>query len=117
MHDLWHALTGYGSDEAGEAAVLAFTQGQIPQRALAVLVAAAAWLGPWGDALAWQRYLVRAWRRGRRARALIAADWEALLPRPLAEVRAVLGVEPPERAHPGGIVEAHLERGGATAAA
>ena len=29
MHDLWHVLTGYGMDEAGEAANLAFNLGQI----------------------------------------------------------------------------------------
>ena len=41
--------------------------------------------------LGWQ-----AWRRGRRAESLVAADWEALLLRPLHEVRELLGVgEPP----------------------
>ncbi|HVP31167.1 MAG TPA: Coq4 family protein [Myxococcota bacterium] len=108
MHDLWHALTGYGADEAGEAALLAFTQAQLPTRGIGLLIAAAAWLGPWGDAFAWQRYLVRAWRRGRRARLLVAADWEALLARPISEVRAALGIEAPEVAHPGGVIEAHL---------
>jgi len=108
MHDLWHALTGYGADEAGEAALLSFTQAQMPQRALASIVAAAAWLGPWGDAFAWQRYLIRAWQRGRHASGLIEADWEALLPRPLVEVRAALRIDPPERAHPGGVIEARL---------
>jgi ubiquinone biosynthesis protein COQ4 len=110
MHDLWHVLTGYGADEAGEAAVLAFSEAQMPQRAFVVLVAAAAWLGPWGDALSWQRYLLRAWWRGRRASSLLVADWEALLPQPLAEVRAALGVEAPDVAHPGGVVQAFLFR-------
>jgi ubiquinone biosynthesis protein COQ4 len=112
MHDLWHVLTGYGADEAGEAALLAFTQAQMPQRALLVIVAAAAWIGPWGEAFAWQRYLVRAWRRGRRASSLLAVDWEALLARPLGEVRAALRIEAPEVAHPGGVIVATLDRSG-----
>ena len=31
MHDLWHVLTGYGMDEAGEAANLAFSLGAGPE--------------------------------------------------------------------------------------
>jgi ubiquinone biosynthesis protein COQ4 len=103
MHDLWHVLTGYGTDEAGEAALLAFTQGQMPQRGLLFLIAAAVWMGPKGNAFAWQRYLWRAWRRGRRAAALSAVVWEDLLPRPLAVVQCALAIEPAGVAHPGGI--------------
>src|SRR5262249_2090987 len=46
MHDLWHVLTGYGMDEAGEAANLAFTFGQIPSLGFGLIVGAAAVLGP-----------------------------------------------------------------------
>src|SRR5262249_10668790 len=42
MHDLWHVLTGYGMDEAGEAANLAFTQAQIPNKGIGLILAAAA---------------------------------------------------------------------------
>lgn len=31
--------------------------------------------------------------------------YEELLPRPLDAVRALAGIEPPKRAHPGGIVQ------------
>jgi len=53
------------------------------------------WKG--GKSVSWFRPLVRqAYRRGRRAAWLPATDWEALLPRPLHEVRVELGVgEPP----------------------
>jgi len=95
QHDLWHVVTGYGRDLVGEAAVLAFTYAQTRNRGIGLIVAVAYWKG--GGAAAWFRPLLReAFRRGKRAAWLPAADWEALLPRPLEEVRAELGLgEPP----------------------
>ena len=104
MHDLWHVLTGYGRDEAGEAANLAFTYGQTRSRGAGLIVLTAVAIGMRTHPIAWPRYLFRAWRRGRRAAMLTVAPWEELLPRPLALVRQSLGVEPPEKAHPEGIV-------------
>jgi ubiquinone biosynthesis protein COQ4 len=106
MHDVWHVLTGYGRDEAGEAANLAFTFGQIRNNGVGLIVLAAAVLGPRGDRFEWQRYLYRAWRRGRTAAWLPAVRYERLLDQPLAEVRRTLGIAPPEVAHPGGIIVA-----------
>ena len=95
QHDLWHVVTGYGRDLVGEAAVLAFTYAQTRNRGIGLIVAVAYWRG--GSAAPWLRpFLREAFRRGRRAAWLPAADWEALLPRPLEEVRAELGLgEPP----------------------
>ena len=53
----------------------------------------------------WPRYLLQAWRRGRRAAPLDVLPYEKLLPLPLDAVRAALGIEPPERAHLGGIIK------------
>ena len=39
MHDLWHVLTGYGTDELGESALVAFSQAQIPNRSFPLLLA------------------------------------------------------------------------------
>jgi len=103
MHDLWHVLTGYGMDEAGEAANLAFTLAQIPTPGIALIVLAAAVLGPRDRTLAWPRYLFRSWRRGRRAVRLSLAPYERLLPLPLDEVRRLLLIQPPAAAHPEGI--------------
>lgn len=109
MHDLWHVLTGYGRDEAGEAANLAFTQAQLPNPGIALIVVAAALIGPKDVKLSWPRYLYAAWRRGKRTSLLTAARYEDLLPLPLDEVRRRLGVPPADEAHPGGIVVANRD--------
>jgi ubiquinone biosynthesis protein COQ4 len=106
MHDLWHVLTGYGRDEAGEAANLAFTYAQVPNLGVGLIVVAGAVLGPHDLSLYWQRYLFRAYRRGRRAAPLTTVLYEQLLPRPLGEVRRRLGIEPPQVAHPEGVLVA-----------
>jgi ubiquinone biosynthesis protein COQ4 len=106
MHDLWHVLTGYGMDEAGEAANLAFTLGQIPTPGFALIVLAAALLGPKDVLLTWPRYLFRAWRRGVRAERLCVVPYEELLALPLDEVRRRLKIDPPQVAHPEGIIVA-----------
>lgn len=109
QHDLWHVLTGYGRDEAGEAANLAFTYAQIGNPGIGLIVLVAAILGPHGEWFSWPRHLFRAWRRGKRASWLPAARWEDLLALPLAEVRARLGIEAPEVAHPDGVVVANRD--------
>ncbi len=106
MHDLWHVLTGYGRDEAGEAANLAFTYAQVPNLGVGFIVVAGAVLGPHDLSLYWQRYLFRAYRRGRRAAQLTAVRYEDLLPLPLADVRRRLAIAPPRIAHPEGILVA-----------
>ena len=111
MHDLWHVLTGYGTDELGEAALIAFSHAQIPNRSFPLLLAAAVWMGPKSWDLAWPRYLWRAYRRGRRAKLLTAAPFEELLPLPVPEVRERLGIEPAALWHADGIRAGSL-RGG-----
>lgn len=105
MHDLWHVLTAYGTDESGEAALLAFSLAQgIAGRGIRVILFAAAWRAPWSGALAFQRQLVAAWRRGRRSHRLAPVHYEALLPRSLASVRRALRIPALREAHPRGLV-------------
>jgi len=95
-HDLWHVVTGYGRDLVGEAALLAFTYRQTRNPAIGLIVLAAYVRS--GRDLPGARALIRdGYRRGGRADSLPAADWEALLERPLDEVRRTLRVEPVER--------------------
>lgn len=110
MHDLWHVCAGYNRDLLGEDALLAFTYAQTRNRGVGfIALMAAAELGRNGLRRAipvvWQGY-----RRGRRAAFLAAADWEAMLERPLAEVREQLNLgEPPA-------YEPHFNEGAAQAA-
>jgi ubiquinone biosynthesis protein COQ4 len=108
MHDLWHVLTGYGTDEMGESALLAFSQAQIPNRSFLILIAAAIVKGPKSLNLAWPRYLWSAYRRSRKAKLLTAAPYEELLPLPVPEVRARLGIGPAAEWHTEGIVAGTL---------
>jgi ubiquinone biosynthesis protein COQ4 len=103
-HDLFHVLTDYGTDELGEATLLAFSLAQLGGRGQALLTFGAA-LEVWRE-LGW-RWLVydfRAWRRGRRASWLVELPWEELLPLPLATVRRLARVAEASHAHPRGIL-------------
>jgi ubiquinone biosynthesis protein COQ4 len=109
VHDLWHVLTGYGRDEAGEAANLAFTFGQTPLRGIALILFGIA-LQPPADGYGrrtWYRYLYRAWQRGRHATRLPLVRYEDLLPRPLDEVRRALAIAPASTVHPEGVIVAN----------
>ena len=114
-HDLWHVLTGYGRDEAGEAALLAFTYANYRNLGIVLILLVAALMGPKTPTFRWERYLAQAYRRGAKAN-LDFARYEEWLPLPLEEVRRRAGIVAPERAHPGvGIVVGSREPGEGTA--
>ncbi|MGH0032306.1 MAG: Coq4 family protein [Myxococcota bacterium] len=106
MHDLWHVLSGYGADGAGEAALLPFSMAQYGGRSNLLLSLGATlriWRGT-RDAR-WFVYVWRSWRRGRRALRLDLLPYEELLALPLDEVRRQARIQPPEEAHPCGVIE------------
>lgn len=105
MHDFWHVLTGYGTDGAGEAALLPFSLAQYGGRSN-VLLSIGAGLEVWRNlrGFSWPVYLLRAFRRGRTAAQLDVLRYEELLPLPLDAVREAIGIEPPDRAHRGGVI-------------
>lgn len=105
MHDLWHVLTGYGADGAGEAALLPFSLAQFGGRSNALLSFGAGLEG-WRRlrTRGWPLYLWRAWRRGRRAAPLDVLPYEELLPLPLDAVRRAVGMQAPQRVHPEGVL-------------
>ena len=97
QHDLWHTLTGYGRDTFGEACLLAFTYAQTRNPGIAVIalvgmVKLTQGMGSGVKAAMWQAYLA-----GRRAAWLPEQDWEALLPKPIEEVRAALKIPTPQK--------------------
>lgn len=100
-HDLWHVLTDYGTDEAGELALLAFSRAQgLNGRVVTVFTILGALLG--GRAV--QRYMWQAWRRGARTDCLVVQRWEELLWLPIETVRRRLSIAPPAVAHPRGLL-------------
>ena len=113
IHDLLHVLTGYGTDPAGEMALLAFADAVYGKRArlrvirfgLAASISNAPPRSiPRAIRVAWQAH-----RRGRAARIPLSYRWEDALARPIAAVRRDLGIAPAETAHPSGILHGTLE--------
>lgn len=95
MHDLWHVVNGWDSDIHGELHLLGYSYAQLGGYAWYLLARLAVVLLATGGRREGAGYLRNAIDRGRRASLLAAADWEALLPLPLAEVRRRLGVDDP----------------------
>jgi ubiquinone biosynthesis protein COQ4 len=106
LHDLWHVLTGYGTDMGGEWGIIAFQTRQVGYRSMAVM----AGLNMLKNAIPGRLDLVGTWWRGRRrgaaAQYLLAQDWEGLLPQPLEEVRRNLGIDPLPKYRPWNYPEA-----------
>ena len=94
-HDLWHVTTGYGLDSLGEACLVAFSYAQTRSLGWAFIAVGAALKSR--KAPMKQPYVAairEGYARGKAARWLPAQDWVALLPLPLADVRARLGLAP-----------------------
>lgn len=93
LHDVFHVLTGYGRDLLGEVAVLSFTLAQTRNPGIAFIVITVLMrAGPRSEP---GRLIRQGFRRGLRAVWLLDQDWEALLPRPIDELRDELSLGPP----------------------
>jgi ubiquinone biosynthesis protein COQ4 len=103
-HDLFHVVTGYGTDDIGEATLLAFTLAQMGGRGQALLTIGAGLRTFRALGWRWLVYVQRADRRGRRASGLAMFPWEDLLPVRLDTVRRLAGVGSADEAHPAGIL-------------
>jgi ubiquinone biosynthesis protein COQ4 len=94
-HDLWHVVYGCRADLLGEAAILGFTLGQTRSPGMLILLIGGLMhsfsiglkQGASMRRLAW-----RGLKHGMRARKLAPVPWEEWLARPLADVRAELGI-------------------------
>lgn len=96
-HDLFHVLTRYGRDPLGEACLLAFTYGQTKNIAFPFILISAAHRLYQGAGFAVFGALWRGYRDGKKAKWLLAADWETLLEQSLESVRELYGIPAPER--------------------
>lgn len=97
VHDVWHVLTGYGTDVVGEACILGFTYAQNPNPGVAVIALGAArefsrrHRGP-----PYLRAVVEGHQIGKAAKPLICEDYRALLAEPLETARARLNLRRPK---------------------
>jgi ubiquinone biosynthesis protein COQ4 len=95
VHDVWHVLTGYGTDALGEVCVVAFSYAQTRSLGFAAIALAGAREfsrlkdgNPYGAAVR------EAWSHGRSAAWLPAVDYPALFAMPLEEARDRLSIKP-----------------------
>lgn len=104
-HDLWHVLTGFDIDTAGEGGLQAFYLAQVRGPLALILMAGILLNGlrqPPEEVVRRMDAITRGWTMGRAARPLFGMKWTALWAQPLAQVRADLGIaalEPGELAH------------------
>jgi ubiquinone biosynthesis protein COQ4 len=96
VHDIWHVLSGYGTDALGEVCVVAFSYAQTKSAGFALIAAAGSnelqrlLPGHPVRRAAWQAYM-----NGRRAAWLPVVDYPALLAEPLISARQRLNITAP----------------------
>jgi len=98
-HDVWHVVTGFGTDVAGELGLQAFYAAQAPG-GLPMMLLAMGFLNTALYAMSEREArldaIARGWDMGRRAKPLFGVRWSDGWERPLDEVRRELGVAPGE---------------------
>ena len=96
VHDIWHVLTGYGTDTLGEACLVGFSYGQTGNLGFGFIgLGAAQEIAREDPRVPARKAVFQAWRNARKARWLPALDYEALFDQPLEAVRARLNIRPP----------------------
>ncbi len=94
-HDLWHVLTGYGTDSLGEASLVAFSYAQTRSLGWAFIAVGAALKSRQApERYPYARAIWEGFRRGRQAAWFAGHDYRALLPLPLEDARARMGLTP-----------------------
>ncbi len=95
-HDLWHVLTDFDTDAAGEVGLQAFylAQGRayLPLFVISSVLMNTA-LYAYEQRNARLDAIVRGWTLGKRAQRLLGIDWRDHFARPLLDVRRELGLE------------------------
>jgi ubiquinone biosynthesis protein Coq4 len=94
-HDVWHALTGFGADIAGELGLQAFYSAQLPGALPTVILSGGllntALFAP-EERVARMDAIVAGWAMGKAARLIFGVAWDQHWERDIEAVRAELGV-------------------------
>lgn len=98
-HDVWHVLTGFATDKAGELGLQAFYLGQGGPARLSAMILSAGFLelllkeDEWGDREARLYQIARGYVMGKHAKPLFGTRWAELWDVPLVELRARFGID------------------------
>jgi ubiquinone biosynthesis protein Coq4 len=95
-HDIWHTMTGFGTDPVGEIGLQAFTLAQ-NRSPLAVMLIAAITLNTIkmnSDLNPLVRLIQQSYDLGDRAKPFLGQKWEEAWEKPLADWRSELNVTP-----------------------
>ena len=98
-HDVWHVLTGFGTDKAGELGLQAFYLGQGGPARLSAMILSAGFLelllkeGSWDDREARLFQIARGYVMGKHAKPLFGIRWNELWGMPLVELRKRFGID------------------------
>ncbi len=95
-HDVWHVLTGYRPDVAGELALQGFSYAQLRAPSAGIIAVLGTLVRAPGEA----RRVWEGFQRGRDAAFLPVVRFEELWDRPLDELRRELGIRPLANATP-----------------
>lgn len=94
-HDVWHMITGFGTDLAGEVGLQAFTLAQLRSPLAVAIIAASVTYALKSSSplnLLVER-IEQGWRMGENAHPFLAQKWEENWEKPLSQWRADLKVE------------------------
>ena len=94
-HDLWHTVTGFGTDVAGELGLQAFYLAQFQSKLAAAILAVGLLntaIFARGETEKRMESIVRGWQLGRQARPFFGVEWRQRWAQPLTEIRRELAV-------------------------
>ena len=95
VHDVWHVLTGYGTDGLGEACVVAFSYSQTRSLGFALIAHAGAYqYQKIGNGHPYRKAVMEAFRNGKRAAWLPEIDYVKLFGETLEAARSRLNIAP-----------------------
>lgn len=96
-HDVWHTLTGFGTDPIGEVGLQGFYFAQFTNGQSALILAAAILRSilrrRYGELEGFVEAFCSGYRSGRRARPLLGVKWEEFWEEPVAELRRRYAIE------------------------